>query len=229
MQSREISMALIVYGASLSPFVRKVRVVLAEKGLAYEHDQVSPFAPPPSFLEISPLKRIPVLRDTDLAEPNTLPDSSIICDYLEHKFPKPALYPSDAYQRGRALWFEEYADSVLAQACGLGLFFERVVKKILRQPTDEAVVAATLREKLPPLFSYLDKEIGTRKFLVGDAFSIADIAVCTMLVNFEHAGEKIDSAHWPELSRYVNEVHARPSFKACIDEETPLVQRFLAA
>jgi glutathione S-transferase len=220
---------LIVYGANLSPFVRKVRVVLAEKGLKYEHDPVSPFQPPPAFLEISPLKRIPVLRDTDLPEPNTLPDSSIICDYLEHKFPKPALYPSDPFQRARALWFEEYADSVLAQACGLGLFFERVVKKLLKQQTDENVVAATLKEKLPPLFGYLEKEIGKRKFLAGDAFSIADISVCTMLVNFEHAGEKIDASRWPELARYVGATHARPSFKACIDEETPFVQRVRAA
>jgi glutathione S-transferase len=222
-------MGLIVYGASLSPFVRKVRVALAEKGLTYEHDQVSPFQPPPNFVEISPLRRIPVLRDTDLPEPNTLPDSSIICDYLEHKFPRPSLYPADPYQRGRALWFEEYADSVLAQACGLGLFFERVVKKILKQPTDENVVAATLKEKLPPLFGYLEREIGSRKFLVGDALSIADISICTMLVNFEHAGEKIDPAQWPELARYVDEIHARPSFRACIDEETPFVQRMRAA
>jgi glutathione S-transferase len=222
-------MGLIVYGASLSPFVRKVRVVLAEKGLKYEHDQVSPFQPPPNFLDISPLRRIPVLRDTDLPEPNTLPDSSIICDYLEHKFQRPPLYPADPYQRGRALWFEEYADSVLAQACGLGLFFERVVKKMLKQPTDENVVAATLKEKLPPLFGYLEREIGARKFLVGDALSIADISICTMLVNFEHAGEKIDPARWPELARYVDEIHARPSFKSCIDEETPFVQRMRAA
>jgi len=222
-------MGLIVYGASLSPFVRKVRVVLAEKGLKYEHDQVSPFQPPPNFLEISPLRRIPVLRDTDLPEPNTLPDSSIICDYLEHKYPRPPLYPADPYQRGRALWFEEYADSVLAQACGLGLFFERVVKKMLKQPTDENVVAATLKDKLPPLFGYLEREIGKRKFLVGEALSIADISICTMLVNFEHAGEKIDPARWPELARYVDEVHARPSFKACIDEEAPFVQRMRAA
>src|SRR5690348_7089289 len=178
-------MALIVYGGSISPFVRKVRVLLAEKGIEYTLEAVNPFAPPPDFLAISPLKRIPVLRDTDLAEPNTLPDSSIICDYLEHKFPTPALYPSDPYQRGRALWFEEYADTVLAQACGLGLFFERVVKKLLKQQTDENVVAATLKEKLPPLFDYLQKELGKRNYLVGDAFSIADIAVCTMLVNFE--------------------------------------------
>jgi glutathione S-transferase len=222
-------MGLIVYGANLSPFVRKVRIVLAEKGLKYEQEQVSPFQPPPTFLEISPLKRIPVLRDTDLPEPNTLPDSSVICDYLERKFPTPALFPSDPFQRARALWFEEYADSVLAQACGAGVFFERIVKKFIRQQPDESVVAATLKDKLPPLFSYLDKEIGTKKYLVGDAFSIADISICTMLVNFEHAGETVDAARWPNLARYVGEVHARPSFKACIDEEAPIVKSVRAA
>ena len=59
-------MTLIVYGSSLSPFVRKVRVVMAEKGLEYTLDPVSPFAPPPEFLEISPLKRIPAFRDNAL-------------------------------------------------------------------------------------------------------------------------------------------------------------------
>lgn len=216
-------MGLIVYGASLSPFVRKVRVVLAEKGLKYEHDPVNPFQPPPSFLEISPLKRIPVLRDTDLPEPNTLPDSSIICDYLEHKCPAPPLYPRDAYARARALWFEEYADTTLAQNIGLGLFFERVVKKLLRQQTDENVCATTLKEKVPPVFDYLNKEIGARKFIVGDALSIADIAVCTHLVNFRHAGEAVDADRWPNLAHYSAAILGRPSFKTCIDEETPFV------
>ena len=137
-------MALTIYGSTVSPFVRKVRVVMAEKGLEYTLDPVSPFAPPPEFLEISPLKRIPAFRDTDLPEPNHLSDSSVICDYLEHKFPKPALYPSDPFQRARALWYEEYADSVLAQAMGRGFFFERVVKKIMRAPVDEELCQKTL-------------------------------------------------------------------------------------
>ncbi len=222
-------MGLIIYGAALSPFVRKVRVALAEKGLQYEHDPVSPFQPPPAFLAISPLKRIPVLRDTDLPEPNTLPDSSIICDYLEQKFPAPALYPKDPFQRARALWFEEYADSVLAQACGAGLFFERIVKRFLRQQPDETVVAATLKDKLPPLFDYLNKEIGRKSFLVGDVFSIADISICTMFVNMEHAGEMIDASRWPDLARYVKGIHARPSFRACIDEESPIIKNVRAA
>jgi glutathione S-transferase len=222
-------MALIVYGAAVSPFVRKVRVVLAEKRLSYELKQINPFRPPPDFLAISPLKLIPVLRDTDLPELNTLPDSSIICDYLEHKYPEPALYPAEPYRRARALWFEEFADFGLAAECVRVLFFERVVKKAMRQPCDESLVGETLAVKLPPLFDYVEREIGSRQFLVGDVFSIADIAIATMIANFEHAGETVDPSRWPRLARYAGSILARPAFKACLDEEKPVVERMLAA
>ncbi|HXC53866.1 MAG TPA: glutathione S-transferase family protein [Rhizomicrobium sp.] len=222
-------MALIVYGGAVSPFVRKVRVALVEKGVPYTLEQVSPFNPPPEFLAISPLKRIPVLRDTDHAEPNTLPDSSIICDYIEHKFPAPALYPADAFERAKALWYEEYADSTLAPNIGTGLFFERIVKKMMRGQTDEAVCQRTLAEKLPPLFAHLEIEVADKQFLAGAMFSIADISVCTMLVNFAHCGESIDAARWPRLAAYAQRILARPSFQALIDEETPLIKRFRAA
>lgn len=222
-------MALIVYGANISPFVRKVRVVLAEKGLAYTLEPINPFNPPDDFVAISPLKRIPAFRDTDLPEPNTLSDSSVICDYLEHKFPKPALYPSDPYLRARALWFEEYADSVVAMCIGRGLFFERVVKNMLRQTTDENVCKEALEKTLPPLFDYLEKELGANQYFIGNALSIADISVATMLVNFDHAGETVDAARWPKLAAFCAHMLQRPSFKAPIDEERPLVHRFRAA
>jgi glutathione S-transferase len=222
-------MALILYGGSVSPFVRKVRVVMIEKGIDYTLEQVSPFNPPPEFLAISPLKRIPVLRDTDRAEPNTLPDSSIICDYLEHKHPTPALYPSEPFARARALWFEEFADSALAESTGGGLFFPRMVHKMLRKPPNEEMCEKTLTVKLPPLFDYLEKEVAGKDHLAGNAFSIADIAVCTQFVNFQHAGETLDASRWPKLAAYVAAIQARPSFKALIDEETPLMQRFRAA
>jgi glutathione S-transferase len=222
-------LALIVYGSNVSPFVRKVRVALLEKGLDYTLDQVNPFNPPPDYVAISPLKRIPAFRDTDLPEPNTLADSSVICDYLEHKFPKPALYPSDPYLRARALWFEEYADSAVMTCIGRGLFFERVVKKMMRQSPDESVCKETLEKSLPPLFDYLEKELGANDYFVGNTFSIADISVGTMLVNFDHAGEKIDAARWPKLAAFGARMHARPSFKTVIDEERPLIGRFRAA
>lgn len=222
-------MALIVYGSNVSPFVRKVRVLLAEKGVDYKLEQVNPFTPPPEFLAISPLKRIPVLRDTDIPEPNTLPDSSIICDYLEHKFPRPALYPADPFARAKALWYEEYADSVMATTVGTGLFFERIVKRMMRSQPDEATVQKTLTEKLPPLFDHMELEVGNKEFLAGGMFSIADISIGTMIVNFNHAGEEIDAKRWPKFAAYIRNIHARPSFKAMIDEESPLVRRFSGA
>jgi glutathione S-transferase len=222
-------MALTIYGSTVSPFVRKVRVVMAEKGLVYSIDPISPFRPPPEFRDISPLGRIPAFRDSDLPEPNHLSDSSVICDYLEHKYPSPALYPGDPYARARALWFEEYADSILAETTGRGFFFERIVKKIMKGETDEALCQATLTERLPPLFDYLQGQLGDGEYLAGGAFSIADIAVATMLVNFEHAGGEIDVARWPALAAYVKRIHERPSFKACIDEERPFIQRVRAA
>jgi glutathione S-transferase len=222
-------MALIVYGASLSPFVRKVRVALAEKGLDYKLEYVNPFSQPPEFADISPLKRIPVLRDTDRPEPNTLPDSSVICDYIDHNWPTPALFPAEPFERAQALWYEEYADSLVAQNIGLGLFFERVVKKLIGGECDEAVVTGTIRDKLPPIFDYLDKAVGERRFLVGSVFSIADIAIASMFVNYDHAGETIDSKCWPNLHRYIADLHARPSFEACIGHERHFLEQQRAA
>lgn len=221
-------MALIVYGSSLSPFVRKVRVVMAEKGLDYTIEQINPFDPPAWFGEISPLKRIPVLRDTDLPEPNTLPDSSVICAYLEAKQPQPALYPADSFARARALWFEEYADTQLFQSV-IPVFFQRVVRRLSGSECDESIVTETLTAKTPQAFDYLETSIRGRQYFVGNAFSIADVAVAAKLVNFEHAGEKIDASRWPELARFAREMHERPSFAGCIAKERSFLRRYLPA
>lgn len=219
-------MTLTVYGASLSPFVRKVRVFLAEKGEAYTLEQVNIFPAPDWFLEISPLKRIPVLRDDSEGADATLPDSSAICGYLEKKFPSPALYPQDAFQYGKALWYEEYADSELAGNIGMGTFRPMIVNRMMGKEADRETADKTFNEKLPRFFAWLDKEIGTKDFLVGGAFGIADIAVGTQFVNLAHAGFRPDEKTWPNLTRYLAAIHARPGFAACIEEETALLKKF---
>lgn len=216
-------MALILYGSNLSPFVRKVRVLLIEKRVEYTLDQINPFRQPPEFAAISPLKRIPVLRDTDVAEPNTLPDSSVIADYLENKFPDPALYPKPHFARARALWFEEYADSGLFPVMGAGLFFERVVKKFQRGVTDQALCARTISESLPPFFDYLEGEIRGRAFFVDDRLTIADIAVASVMANYRHSGEELDVARWPHFAAYLETILSRPSFQTVLAEEQKLI------
>ncbi|MAU61931.1 glutathione S-transferase family protein [Parvibaculum sp.] len=219
-------MTLTVYGASLSPFVRKVRVFLAEKGEAYKLEQVNIFPPPDWFLEISPLKRIPVLRDENEGAEATLPDSSAICGYLEKKFPAPALYPADAFAFGKALWYEEYADSDLAGNVGMGTFRPMVVNRMMGREADRETAEKTMAEKLPRNFDYFEKEIGSKTYLVADSFSIADISLATHFVNLAHAGFRPDEKTWPNLTRYLAGILARPSFAACIEEETALLGKF---
>jgi len=97
-------MSITVYGSGLSPYARKVMICLAEKGVDYANEAISSFAAPDWFADISPLGKIPVIRDEDVGPDATLPDSSIICSYLEGKYPQPALYPDDPFDRARAQW-----------------------------------------------------------------------------------------------------------------------------
>ncbi len=206
-----------VLGAGVSPFVRKVRVALAEKGIAYEHDPVIPFGAPPEFRKISPLGKIPAYRDGD----KELCDSSVICAYLEKTHPSPSLYPSDAYDYARALWFEEYADGGMVSVVGPKIFMQKVLNPLFFQKaTDEAVVKKAVEEELPVFFDYLESQLGTAPFLVGNQFSIGDIGVGSQFVNLKHAGVSVDAKRWPKLAKYVAGLFARPSFKALIDEES---------
>ncbi len=213
-------MALTIYGANVSPFVRKVRVLLAEKGVDYTLEQVNVFAPPDWFLAISPAKRIPVLRDTDIAEDFTIPDSSCICAYLERRHPEPAFYPKDDADYARALFLEEYADSELMPAFGAGVFRPRIVTPLTtKKEPDEATVADAVANKLPPLFDYVNGQIAGKEFFVGDRLTIADISVGSMFCNMRHAEVLPDPNRWPDLAAYVDRMHQRPSFAACLAEE----------
>ena len=205
-----------VYGVSVSPFVRKVRVALAEKKLEYQLEAVFPGPQaPPDFRKISPLGKVPAFRDGD----RTLPDSSVICAYLERVAPEPRLYPTDPYDYARALWFEEYGDGGLVPVFGPKIFFQRIVgPRFMGQATDESIVQNAIDNDLPPLFDYLEGEL-KGDFVVGNALTIGDIAVTSAFVNLGYAGVSPDAGRWPKLARYLARITERPSFKACISEE----------
>ncbi|MEL7218207.1 MAG: glutathione S-transferase family protein, partial [Pseudomonadota bacterium] len=102
----DTSADFVVYGSPVSPFVRKVAATCIEKNVAFDIEAVNVFDPPEWFLAISPMKRIPVLRDRSIAEEGvegTVADSSAICALIEKKHPDPALYPADPYLHGKAL------------------------------------------------------------------------------------------------------------------------------
>ncbi len=208
-----------IHGVSASPFVRKVLIAMAEKGLPFETVPVMPFAPTPEFKKISPLGKIPVYEDGDFF----LADSSCILAYLEKAHPAPPLVPADPKLYGKALFLEEYADTRLAEAVG-GVFFERVVKGVvLKQPVDEERVRKAVAEQVPAALDYLEAIGPDGEGIVGGRFGVADIAIGSQLVNLAHAGERIDPARHPRMAAYAERLHARPSFKALIDQERKLL------
>ena len=214
-------MSLVVLGGNVSPFVRKVRVFLAEKGQDYALEQINPFTPPAGWREISPLGRIPALRDGE----RVINDSSVICQYLERRFASPALYPRDDFEFARALWFEEYMDGGMVPIAGPKVFRPLVLQPLITQKPVEASAEAAAHEvvtkELPPLFDYLERELGDREFFVGGRITIADISVASPFVNLRHAGVAPERKRWPQLRAFLDRLWGRPSFKKPIEEETP--------
>ncbi|HWP64677.1 MAG TPA: glutathione S-transferase family protein [Candidatus Limnocylindria bacterium] len=209
----------IVFGASPSPFVRKVRVALAEKNVPYDLKMVIPGDNDPAFRQMSPLGKIPAFKDGE----RTLADSSVICAYLERVHPTPALYPSDPYDYARALWFEEYGDTALVQVLGPKVFLEKVLAPVFfKRPTNQEVVDKAVAEEVPPLCEYLEGQL-TGDYFVGNRFSIADVAIASPFVNYQHAGYSVDAGRYPKLAAFLTRVHARPSFAGCVAEERAML------
>ncbi len=205
-----------VHGVNLSPYVRKVRVVLAEKGIDYELVPVVPFGISADFRKISPLGKIPVFEEDDGF---TLPDSSVIVGYLERAYPASPVYPADPRALGQALFLEEYADTKLMEAVA-PVFFERFVAvNLLQREPDEALIREAIEERQPPVFDWLSEQVAGREFAIGDAFSIADAALASPFVNLRVGGVEVDAARWPELDRYLKRIWQRPSYAALLEEE----------
>src|SRR5271170_3484179 len=216
---------LQIIGGHLSPYVRKVLVVLDLKGVPYEIDPIVPFFGDDRFSQISPVRRIPVLLDDQV----TLADSSVICQYLEDRYPQPILYPANVVDRARARWLEEYADSRMGEVFIWQLFNEVVIKPaVWSQPTDKVVVEKTLQEDMPHVLDYLETQVPAHGFIFGSV-SIADISIACFFRNAAFARFQVDAMRWPRTATFVQRVLKLSSFEKLkpIEERlwrTPLAQ-----
>lgn len=214
---------MILYGSSLSPFVRKVLAVAGEKKIQIELRPTgsAPGHPSAEFLEVSPFRKMPGLRDGDY----TLADSSAIVHYLEAKQPEPAMIPSDPRLRGKTIWYDEFADTILV-ACGSKIFFNRIVRpRFLGLPCDDAAVREAELNDLPPILDYLERVVPSEGYLVGDKLSLADIAVASPFANFRHTKTNVDPDRYPRIRAYVDRILARTSFSEWIEREAALLAR----
>ena len=199
-------MTLTVIGSFVSPYVRKVLACMHLKGLAYEIDPITPFFGNDEFSRLSPLRRIPVLIDGE----KVLSDSTIICAYLDEAYGGYALLPEAPSERARARWFEEYADSRLGDLFIWGLFYQKIVHPLVwGEEGDQARIAKTLSEDVPPALDYLEGELPESGYLFGP-LGLADIAIASFFVNAGYAGFTPDAERWTKVARFVGDVLAEP-------------------
>jgi glutathione S-transferase len=208
---------MILYGSSLSPFVRKTLAFASEKGIELDLQPTGFPNLSPEYLAASPFKKMPALRDGDF----TLADSSAIIHYLEAKFPDPELIPSDPELRGKTIWFEEFADTIACAAVGK-IFFNRIVApRFMGREGDLEAAAACERDDLPPMLDYLERTVPADSgYLVGVRLTLADIAVASPFANFRHTNTQVDAARYPRTLSYVDRILTRPSFAPLIERET---------
>ena len=205
-------------GIHLSPFVRKVAVVLTIKGIAYEQEPTMPGSTDAEFAALSPLRKIPVLVDGDFS----LADSSVICEYLEEKYPDPSVMPSGLEQRAQARFLEEFGDSKLVETASV-IFLENFINPVLYgKETDTERVAKVENELLPPYLDYLESRVPPEGYLFGD-FCTADISIVSPLFNAAYGGYTVDASRWPRYAAFVDRVAEHPAVMKVRDLEKQAV------
>jgi glutathione S-transferase len=198
-----------IVGSYVSPYVRKVLVVLDLKGIPYQIDPIIPFMGNDEFSKLSPLRRIPVYIDDEV----TLTDSTVICEYLDDRHPAPAVRPAGTVDRARARWLEEFADTRMGEVFIWRLFNQVMINPFVwGVPTDKAILDRTLQEEIPHVLDYLESEVPDEGFLFG-ALSTADVSIATFFRNATYARYRIDGARWPRAAGFVTRVLATESFQ----------------
>ena len=197
-----------IIGSYVSPYVRKVLVVLDLKGIPYEIDPIIPFMGNDEFSKLSPVRRIPVLTDDQV----TLSDSTVICEYLDDRYPEPAVRPAGAVARARARWLEEFADTRMGEVLIWRLFNQVVINPFIwGEKTDTEILERTLQQDIPHVLDYLEGELPKAGLLFG-TISTADISIATFFRTAAYARYRIDPARWPVTAAFVDRVLATESF-----------------
>lgn len=213
---------MILYGSSMSPYVRKVLAFAAEKDIDLEVRPIGIGSEDPEFREASPFGKMPALVDGDFG----LADSSAIVHYLEARHPEPALIPSDPQLRGQCIWFEEFADTILS-GCGAKMFFNRIVAPVfLKRPGDRAAADEAERKELPRVLDYIESVAPEGAgYLVGDTLTLADIAVAGPFANLMLLKIEIDPDRYRKTNAFTRRILARPSFSHWVEREAAFLAR----
>ena len=199
---------MVLYSGTTCPFSQRCRLVLFEKGMDFEIKDVDLFKKPEDINVMNPYGQVPILVERDL----TLYESNIINEYIDERFPHPQLMPADPVMRARARLF---------------LFnFERElfvhVQTIENTNNQKAIEKGKLliRDRLTQLAPILLKS----KYMLGDEFSMLDVAIAPLLWRLDHYGIELSKTAAP-LMKYAERIFSRPAYIEALTPSEKVMRR----
>ncbi len=205
----------------LCPFSRKLRILMGEKGIAFELVRENPWEGNEDFLALNPAGRTPVLHDPDKRV--ALCDSQAICEYFEETVERVPMINGTAAQRAEirrlvSLFDENFFFDVTAP-----LLHERMKKRIiLRQPPDSRALREAMKMAHGHL-DYIDWLIDNRPWLAGSTMSLADLTAAAQISVADYLGG-IDWKGHEQTRGWYSVFKSRPSFRPLLSERMEVVK-----
>lgn len=200
---------LTLFAHPLSPHARKAHFVLEESGHPYTYqlvDLAKGEQKGADFLARNPVGKVPVLKDDDFL----LPESGAILRYVAENYASGKLLPDDKKLRARVdqwlFWQPSEANQILHKPFQIKIFAMLAGK----QP-DEAAFQQAL-QACDPVLKHLDEALANQQFIVGDSFTIADIALIESVFQLHVAGAQLP-ASFVNVQRWYAHISERPAFK----------------
>jgi RNA polymerase-associated protein len=185
---------MTLYSGTTCPFSQRCRIVLYEKGMDFQVIDVDLQNKPEDLAVMNPYNQVPVLVERDLI----LHESNIINEYIDERFPHPQLMPADPVMRGRArLFLHRFEQELFSHVAAIEHGSQKAADKA------RGAVRDTLAQ-LAPLFV-------KQKFMLGDEFSMLDVAIAPMLWRLDYYGIVMPKQA-ATLLKYGERLFSRPAF-----------------
>jgi len=201
----------------LSPYSRKVRLVLSEKRLPFELRLEKVWERRPAYLEINPAGTVPTLiEDNGLA----IPDSAVICEYLDEAYPDTALLGRTLAERVEVRRLVAWFDGKFAHEVTRNLLGEKYMKRLIGRGEPDAAAIRTGYAALRHHLQYLGWLAETRKWLAGAHISLADFTAAAHLSALDFIGDADWTLSQPAREWYAR-MKSRPSFRGILSDRVP--------
>ena len=203
---------MLLYHDPRAPNPRRVRIFLAEKGVAYDTIEVSIAAAAHQTAEFrrkNPIMLLPVL---ELADGKVLRESVAICRYIEELYPEPNLFGVDAWERAQIEQWNRHAE--LEVLWPTAQVFRNTHAFWNGRIKQSAEFGEIMRDHVYSRFEFFEGELGSRKYMASDRFTVADITALCAIDFGKVSNIRIDKAKHPRLDAWHARITARPSASA---------------